>query len=240
MKNRVLAVSLILLLAFNITACGATESKTASTASKTEESSATNEKSEVDTSEEKEEPEAAVTPEVTEEPKEEKIEDSEDYKELEALGDVEVENGILSVKITVPADIVGEITQEELDQGVGESYLGAKLNDDGSVTYKLTKAQHQEMLSGIKTSVDEGINSIINDKENYSISAVTYNEDFTEFQVTIEGEEIGLGDYFSALLFYMYGGLYGTFTGNAVDNVKVEFVDVDGNVLETANSSEAG
>lgn len=232
MKNRILAMGLAVMLTFSMSACGSSTPENAS--SSTSESTVVEEsKSKVEETATEEEPEVVV-----EEPEEEKIEDSEEYKELAALGDVEVEDGLISVKITVPADIVGEVTQEELDETVGEVCLAAKLNDDGSVTYKLTKAQHQEMLNGIKTGIDEGIKSLIDDKENYSISGVTYNDDLTEFKVTIDGDQIGIGDYFSTMLFYMYGGMYGIFTGHQADNIKVEFLDTDGNVIETANSSE--
>ena len=163
-----------------------------------------------------------------------------DMEELSAIGEVEVENGILTVTLTLPADFVGETTHEELDKLAGSSYMYAKLNDDGSVTYKMTKAQHKEMLSNLKTSIDESIEEIINDKESYSIKEVNYNDDCTVFDVTLDGTELGFMDSFSMIIFYMYGGIYNIFTGNKTDSITVNFYDHNGNFLESGNSAEAG
>ena len=66
---------------------------------------------------------------------------------IEDIGKVEVEQKLLSVEITVPADFVGETTQADLDANVSAGkFLSAKLNDDGSVTYSMTKGQHKEVL----------------------------------------------------------------------------------------------
>ena len=63
----------------------------------------------------------------------------EDMDELSKIGDIEVENGILTVSITLPAEYMEGVTQEQLDAGKGTTYQSATLNDDGSVTYKMTK-----------------------------------------------------------------------------------------------------
>lgn len=235
--KKLTSIIMTLMLATSLTACGSSENASASSseASSTSETiteSVAEETAATSVSEEK--PEA----EKEEKAPEEKIEDSEDYKELSALGDVEVEDGLLTVKITVPADIMGEITQEELDASAGETYISAQLNDDGSVTYKMTKAQHKLMLDQIVNSVKEGNKTLIDDDENYSISDITFNKNLTEFKVTIDGDTVGLGDSFAAVILYMYGGMYGIFTGETPENIKVEYVDSEGNVLETANSSE--
>lgn len=50
---------------------------------------------------------------------------------------------------------------------------------------------------------------------------------------------VGLQDSLLTLAFYMYGGMYNAFNGTPVDNVRVQFVDQTGNVLEEANSRDA-
>ena len=58
------------------------------------------------------------------------------FSELDALGDVEVDKNIFDVTITVPADYVGDVTQEELDAKAKESDIHSiTLNEDGSATY---------------------------------------------------------------------------------------------------------
>lgn len=73
-------------------------------------------------------PEEAIDPEPVSE--DDTIED-EAWDELEALGQVQTEDGVVFVKITLPPDIVGaDITQETLDADAGENYISAKLNND--------------------------------------------------------------------------------------------------------------
>lgn len=162
----------------------------------------------------------------------------EDMEKLSALGDVEVENGILLVTITVPAGLAGEITQEELDASKGTYYQSAVLNEDGSVTYKMTKAQHRAMLDNISSAADEGAQELIDDNENYTISAITHNADCTVFDVTLDGTEIGFGDAFASYTFFMYGALYGIFNGQTPEHVIANFYDPDGNLIDSYDSAD--
>ena len=164
----------------------------------------------------------------------------DDMSELKAIGDVDVENGILFVSITVPKDLVNEdTTQEALDEGAGDTYTSAKLNADGSVTYKMTKTQHKAMLDKVKESIDDSIQKMIEDT-NYSISDVKYNDNMSEFNITLEGTELGFGDAFAAFAFYIYGGMYQIFSGKKSDKILVHFYDPSGNLIDTADSSKMG
>ena len=162
-----------------------------------------------------------------------------DRDELSAIGDVEVENGILTVAVTVPSDFIGEVTQEELDQKAGDTYVSATLNDDGSVTYKMTKSQHKKMLDGIVESIDSGLQDMVDD-ESYSFTSIKHNDDYTQFDVTISGTELNLADSFATLGFYLYGSMYGIFSGHRADNVIVNYYDADGNLISTGDSDNLG
>ena len=180
---------------------------------------------------------ATETQEVTKEAsKEDEL--AADMAELEAIGDVEVENGFLTVSITLPKDLVtDEVNQKKLDAEAGNSYLSAKLNNDGTVTYKLTKAQYRAMLDGITEGMKESFKEMI-DNENYSIADIKHNDTYSMFDVTLDTDTVGLGDSFTVLAFYMYGGLYGIFSGNRADNVIVNFYNPAGNLIESGNSAE--
>lgn len=158
--------------------------------------------------------------------------------ELSAIGDVEVENGILTVSVTVPAKLAGEVTQEGLDAGKGEYYQSAVLNSDGSVTYKMTKKQHRAKLDALAGSFDESAQKLINDKENYTITDVSHNQDFTEFNVTLSGTEIGFGDSFASYSFYTYGSLYGIYSGHTPEHMIVNFYGSDGNLIQSFDSAD--
>ncbi len=158
----------------------------------------------------------------------------EDEDELSAIGDVEVENGILTVSITLPASLMKDVTQEDLDNDTSGSYQSAKLNDDGSVTMKLTKAQYKEMLASISEELDDCIKEII-ESDDYNIAKVEHNDDFSKFDVTLSTEEAGLFDSIASLAFYMYGGMYQIFKGSKSADVVVNYYDANGNLIETSD-----
>ena len=117
----------------------------------------------------------------------------EDWDQLAAIGDVQVENGIMTVSLTVPADLAQNITQETIDAGIGTQYQAAFRNQDGSITYKMTKEQHQAILEQLAVSFDNSLQEMI-DNENYTISNITRNNDFTVFDISLDGAEPSISD----------------------------------------------
>lgn len=169
-------------------------------------------------------------------------ETDDDFSELEALGDVEVDEGLFNVELTIPKDFIGETTQEELDKIASEKgYKSATLNEDGSVTYIINKKQHKEMLDGITQSIDESLAEMVGSESYPNITNVEANSDYTHFTVTTKNTELDMAESFSVMGFYMYGGMYGIFSGKEVENVQVDFVNADtGEIIESANSKDAG
>ena len=160
----------------------------------------------------------------------------EDWDQLEAIGDVQVENGIMTVSLTVPADLAQNITQEIIDAGIGTQYQAAFRNQDGSITYKMTKEQHQAMLEQLAVSFDNSLQEMI-DNENYTISNITRNNDFTVFDISLDGAEPSVSDSFAAFSLYMYGELYGVFNGNRPEHVIVNYLDSNGNLIDSDDSA---
>ena len=166
--------------------------------------------------------------------------DDSAWDELESVGNIQTENGILTASITIPAELVGdEMTQEELDANAESSYISAKLNEDGSVTYKLTKQQHKAMLDDFVETMDQSIQEML-DSEDYAFTDIKYNDDYTQFDVTLSTDEVGFAEGFAALAFYVYGGMYGIFSGHTADNIIVNYYDSNGNLIDSANSNDTG
>lgn len=159
--------------------------------------------------------------------------------ELDAIGDIEVEENLFSVELTIPADYVGETTQEELDQIAEENgYKSITLHEDGSATYVMKKSQHEEMMEGIADEINLGLEEMVN-SEDYNFTAIEANSDFTEITVTTTSTELNMSESFAVMVIYMYGGMYHVFNGTTVDNIHVDFVNADtGEVIESADSSE--
>ena len=160
----------------------------------------------------------------------------EDWDQLAAIGDVQVENGVMTVSINVPADLAKNIRQETIDAGIGTQYQAAFRNQDGSITYKMTKEQHQAMLEQLAVSFDNSLQEMI-DNENYTISNITRNNDFTVFDISLDGAEPSASDSYAAFGLYMYGGLYGVFNGKRPEHVIVNYFDPNGNLIDSDDSA---
>lgn len=165
---------------------------------------------------------------------------AESKGDIAALGDIEVEENIFDVEITIPADYVEGTTQEEIEQEAAEAGVhSATLNDDGSVTYVMSKAQHEKLLEDTRASIQQSLNDMVGSEEYPNITSIETNDDFTKFTVTTTSSELSLEESFSVMVYYVYSGVYGIFSGEAPENVHVDFVNADtGEILESADSSE--
>lgn len=161
---------------------------------------------------------------------------------LEAIGGVGVEKGLFNVELTIPAQFVGEQTQEELNELSKEmGYKSITLNDDGSAKYILTKQQHKDMMTELNTNINTSLSEMIGSEDYPNYTDITANEDFTEFVITTKSTELSMTENFSALGLYMYGGMYNIFNGTPVDNVSVKFINTDtGAEITTMNSKNMG
>lgn len=168
---------------------------------------------------------------------------SQDNNEaLEALGDVEVDKGLFNVTITIPKDYVEDLTDEDLKSAVNEKgFKEAKRNDDGSITYVMTKAQHKEMMQGIRDGLNQSLDEMIGSEEYPNITKIEHNDNYTDFTITTTSTELGLSESISVLGFYMYGGLYNIYNGTPVDNVHVDFINSNtGENISSADSKDMG
>ncbi len=166
---------------------------------------------------------------------------SEGFSELEAIGNIEVDEGLFDVELSIPADFVGETTQEELDALAAEKgYKSITLNADGSATYVMTKSQHKAMMDEMATSLNDTLDELVGSENYPNFTDIKANDDFTDFTITTKSTELDMAESFSTMLFYMYGGMYNIFNGTPVENVSVTFVNADsGEVISTANSADA-
>jgi hypothetical protein len=165
----------------------------------------------------------------------------EEDSKSEETQSIEVDEGLLNVEITVPPDFLEEgTTQEDLDEAAKEDGIKSiTLNDDGSATYIMSKSKHDEMMAGIRESIDESMAEMIDPETYPTFVEVTSNDDYTHFTVKLSSNEVGLSESISVLGFYMLGGLYNAFNGTPVDDVTVSFVNADtGDIIQEAHSSE--
>lgn len=165
---------------------------------------------------------------------------SDGMEDLESLGDIEVDKNLFDVVITMPADLVGETTQEELDRQAAESGVHSiTLNEDGSATYVMSKEQHKKLLEDTRQSIRTSLDEMVGSEDYPNITSIEANDDFTSFTVTTTSTEVSFTEAFSVIGLYMYGGIYGIFSGETPDNIHVDFVNADtGEIMESSDSKD--
>lgn len=181
----------------------------------------------------------------TEKGAESKIEESEQTsgdstENLEALGDIDVDKGLFNVTLTIPKDFIGEATQEDLDDLAKEKGIKSiTLNDDGSATYVMSKAKHEEMISDVRKQINDSLQEMVGSETYPNITAISANDDFTNFTVTTKNKELDFAESLGVMTLYIYGGMYAVFSGEEVDNIHVEFVNADsGEVISSGDSKD--
>ncbi|MBQ0065061.1 MAG: hypothetical protein KBT48_04795 [Firmicutes bacterium] len=146
------------------------------------------------------------------------------------------------VTITLPAFLIAdeEITQEDLDKAVQEKgYSAATLNEDGSITYSMSKEQQNELLDKYRKNTDETIKDLIGQEGTENVVDITYNNDLTEFVVTTKNEELDFGEAFMSMVLFMDGGFYNAFAGNNSDDIIVIYKnEKSGKEIECASYKE--
>ena len=155
---------------------------------------------------------------------------------------VEVEQELFDVTLTIPADFIMDQTQADLDKLATEKgYQSITLNTDGSATYVMTRKQHEELLAEYQQQLTDALNEMVGSEDYPNFTSIVVNDNFTEFTVTTKSTELDMTESFSVMAFYMYGGLYGVFSGTEVDNVHVDFVNADtGEIIDSSDSSDMG
>ncbi|MGP4074744.1 hypothetical protein [Halobacillus sp. K22] len=150
-------------------------------------------------------------------------EENETSEESETGESVEVDEGLMNVEVTLPSSMVeGEsmdvITEEAKEQGVKK----VTKNDNGSVTYKMSKSAHQDLLEEVKAGMEESITETKNDENFASIKDITHNNNFTEFTMIVDRETYENSmDVFATMSLGMSGMMYQVFEGKNEDEYSV-------------------
>ena len=132
------------------------------------------------------------------------------------------------VTITMSPDFFDtEATEEELKAtALEEGFLDAKLNEDGTLTYTMTRAKQQELLTTLMEGLETGIQEMTEGEEAVpSFKRIEHTDDLSSFDIFIDPEQFGDFDAFYALTLAFYGATYQAFSGNTDADSRVRFVD---------------
>ena len=153
--------------------------------------------------------------------------------------EVSVDKGLLNVGVTLPESFFADTTEEEIISSAKEEGIKeAKVNEDGSVTYVMSKSKHKEMMKEIKEEMASNVEDIVTSGDYPSIKEISYNKDFSEFDIKVDREayENGL-DGFAIFGLVLSGAYYGAFEGKAEDDLKLTFNMIDAATNEVFDST---
>ncbi|MCS0653400.1 hypothetical protein [Cytobacillus firmus] len=149
-------------------------------------------------------------------------------KKTEESEAVEVDKGLLNVEVTLPASM---FEGEDADSSIAEAEKeGIKVtrDDDGSVTYKMSKAKHKEMMKEMETELQKTIADTKNGEDYPSVKEVTNNKDFSEFTLEVDREAYENSfDGFAVFGLGLSGMFYQLFNGVDPEDYEVKILVKD-------------
>lgn len=166
----------------------------------------------------------------------------------EANSSVEVDKGLLTTTITLPASFFETFSDSDepfdadayvQELKTTEYIIDAWANEDGSVTFTITRGDHERMMAGMRAQIED----VASAAENYPfVQKIETNNDCTEVKVYVTKEEYENGLNFFVLFSYEIQALmYQAFNGTPENNVVIEAIDAETDtVIEALDSAEQG
>lgn len=147
-----------------------------------------------------------------------------------------VDEKLLTVDINVPASMfdeenpaTDELTQEQIDNG----FKSAKLNEDGSVTYTMSKSAFNDYKKEVKEQTENSLNTL--NSEYPCIDSVEFHDNFSEIKINVNKDEYENGmNFFCITVAGFSANIYQAYTNETVvSNISV--IDKDtGEVIDSA------
>ncbi|WP_342433465.1 hypothetical protein [Neobacillus sp. FSL H8-0543] len=141
---------------------------------------------------------------------------------------VEVDKGLLNVELTIPASMFeGENVDTVISEAKAKGIAVTK-NENGSLTYKMSKSQHKKMMEEMEKGIKESLEEMVNGEEFVSLQEVTYNNSFSEFTVLVDKAAYENSfDGFALLGLGISGMMYQYYNGTNADDAKVKIITKD-------------
>lgn len=126
------------------------------------------------------------------------------------------------VILTLPAEFFEQQTEEEIKRDAdGEQIKDVKINDDGSVTYTLSKERHKEIVDNFKSQIDQSVKDIQNGDDYPSIKKIEMKDDYAVYDIYVDRATFENSmDMFATITLYIGSSYYQGFSGYG-DQLKV-------------------
>ncbi|MBD3107378.1 hypothetical protein IEO70_03285 [Bacillus sp. AGMB 02131] len=152
---------------------------------------------------------------------------------------VEVDKGLLNVEVTLPASLFeGQDLDEAIANAKEEGVKEVIKNDDGSVTYIMSKAEHKKLMKEMKEEVIQSIEEMETSEEYPSIQSVDYNKSLNEFTITVTSREEFENSFEGFAIFGigLQSMYYQLFNGGKSDDITATIHLKDGTTSEVYNT----
>lgn len=160
-----------------------------------------------------------------------------EFRDLEALGEIEVDRDVFLVDVTLPAEFAEGLTQEDLNNELTENgFRAATLNADGSVTYTMTKSLHDQILADLRESIQDSVNEVIADEPD-TYTSVSFSRDVTNFTVAVNAKKFSGESPWLEFAIAFQAGIYSIFAGTSENDqtLTITYIDnVSGETLATS------
>jgi hypothetical protein len=136
---------------------------------------------------------------------------------------VDVDKGLFNVEVTLPADFFeGEDMETVIANAEKEGVGEATLNEDGSVTYKMSKKKHKEMMTEMAKSIEDTKKDLLDSEDFQSLQAIETSKNYDTFTVQVDREVFENSmDGFATMSLGLVGCYYQAFNGTEPENLKV-------------------
>jgi len=151
---------------------------------------------------------------------------------------LKVDKGVLNVEVTIPGTFfegqdIDKVIAEAKNDGIKEVIK----NEDGSITYKMSKAEHKKMMKELEEGIIKSVEEIKTSEDFSSIKDVSYNKTFSEFTLSVNKEEFENSlDTIASFGLAITGMYYQLFNGVDPEKYKVTVIfknESNGEVINT-------
>lgn len=145
-------------------------------------------------------------------------------KKTDSKDAVNVHKGLFNVEITIPASMFeGQDINKVIDEAKKEGIKKVTKNSDGSLTYKMTKSQHEKLLKSLNTDIESSLVEMKTSKDYTSIHDVTHNQNYTELTLLVDKQKYENSmDGFSLVALGMSGMMYQLYDGKNNKDIQVK------------------
>ena len=152
---------------------------------------------------------------------------------------INVNKGIVNVDVTLPTNFfIGSTEEKIIEEAKEKGIIEAIINEDGLVTYTLSKSKYKEMMKKLGDSIVSTIDEIVNSEDYTSIKEISYNKDFTEFDMKVDRQQYEEGfDGFAISGLVIYSTYYSAFDGKSSEDLQITFNMIDETTDEIYNTT---